>query len=120
MKPQNTKLYIALFPMWEEQLNDLKNVIDGFPLEEAIKWGAPCYMLNGKNVVGLTAFKNHCAAWFYKGAMIPGSEVILHNAQPGKTQMLRQLRFRESEKVNIPLFKNLVEQAIAVEIEQSR
>lgn len=28
-------------------------------LEEAIKWGAPCYLAEGRNIVGLTAFKTH-------------------------------------------------------------
>lgn len=29
--------------------------------EEGIKWGMPHFMLGGKNVVGLAAFKAHCA-----------------------------------------------------------
>ena len=30
-------------------------------LEEGIKWGMPTFMIGGKNVAGLAAFKAHCA-----------------------------------------------------------
>ena len=30
-------------------------------VEEGIKWGMPAFMLGGKNVAGLAAFKAHCA-----------------------------------------------------------
>jgi uncharacterized protein YdeI (YjbR/CyaY-like superfamily) len=117
---QNTQEYITLYPKWEKQLNDLKVVIEEFELDENIKWGAPCYTYKGKNVVGLAGFKNHCAAWFHKGALISGSEELLQNAQPGKTKLLRQLRFRESEHVNTQLFRNLVKEAIEIEKTQSK
>ncbi|MDT0687112.1 DUF1801 domain-containing protein [Autumnicola psychrophila] len=35
-----------------------------------MKWGAPVYTLEGKNVIGLAAFKNHCAMWFFNGASL--------------------------------------------------
>lgn len=30
-------------------------------IEEGIKWGMPAYMVRGKNVAGMAAFKAHCA-----------------------------------------------------------
>lgn len=34
-------------------------------VEEGIKWGMPAFMLGGKNVAGLAAFKAHCAVMIH-------------------------------------------------------
>lgn len=39
-------------------------------LQVAIKWGAPIYTFDGKNIVGLAAFKSHIALWFFQGALL--------------------------------------------------
>jgi uncharacterized protein YdhG (YjbR/CyaY superfamily) len=39
-------------------------------LEEAIAWNAPMFKLNGKNVIGLCAFKNHLT-------LSPQSEAVM-------------------------------------------
>ena len=41
-------------------------------LEEAIKWGMPSFLYQGKIVCGFAGFKAHCALWFWKGKAIVG------------------------------------------------
>ena len=46
---------------WAAELEILQTIISKTNLVETIKWGAPVYTLNGKNIVGITGFKNHFA-----------------------------------------------------------
>jgi hypothetical protein len=57
-------------------LRQLRKVIhDGAPgLEEAIKWGMPSFVYQGKIVCGIAGFKAHCALWFWKGKSIVGKK----------------------------------------------
>lgn len=107
--------YIKMFPKWKEQLESAYFVIREFPLEEHIKWGAPCFKYKETNLVGLAGFKNHCAVWFHKGSLLSDPNEVLVNAQPGKTKLLRQLRFRESESVSQDILKQLIAEAIELE-----
>jgi hypothetical protein len=43
-------------------------------LEEAIKWGMPSFLYEGKIVCGFAGFKAHCALWFWKGEAILGKK----------------------------------------------
>lgn len=92
-KVQTVAEYIDLNPGWASSLQLLRNLILQAGYEESIKWGAPSYAINGKNVVGLGAFKKHLAIWFHQGALLNDPEHILINAQENKTKALRQWRF---------------------------
>ncbi|MEP6940840.1 MAG: YdeI/OmpD-associated family protein [Rudaea sp.] len=36
-------------------------------LDEAIKWGMPAFLHEGRILCGMAAFKQHCALWFWRG-----------------------------------------------------
>ena len=82
--------YIAHHPEWETELKRLKAVLESTALHADIKWGAPCYTSNGKNVVGLMAFKSYFGLWFHQGVSLKDDAKVLINAQEGKTKALRQ------------------------------
>jgi len=113
-KPTTTRAYIQTHPKWAVQLTAVAGLLESMPLEATIKWGAPCYTYHHKNVVGLVGFKNHCAIWFHQGALMDDPHQLLINAQPGKTQMMRQVRFRESEIPNLTILKTYMENALAL------
>ena len=46
---------------WGAVLKALRELIRGSELEEESKWGVPCYTLNGKNVLLLSAFNDYWA-----------------------------------------------------------
>ena len=100
---------------WKEQLQQLRELLLSTELEETIKWGAPTYVLNNKNVVGLGSFKNHCALWFFNGALLQQNTKLLVNAQEEKTKALRQIRFKENDQLQLSVLKKYVEEAIQLQ-----
>lgn len=91
-------------------LNELRKCILECGLKEEIKWGSPVYTHHG-NVVGFSAFKNHCGLWFFEGATLKDVSKVLLNAQEGKTTAMRQWRFVEEDSVDKKLVKSCVSEA---------
>ena len=107
--------YAEKHQKWKEQLQQLRELLLSTELEETIKWGAPTYVLNNKNVVGLGAFKNHCALWFFNGALLQQNTKLLVNAQEEKTKALRQIRFKENDQLQLSVLKKYIEEAIELQ-----
>lgn len=87
-------------PQHSESLLLLREILLAGGLQETLKWGAPMFTHNGKNVVGLGAFKSYVALWFLQGALLNDDLGVLINAQEGKTKMNRQWRFISAEAVS--------------------
>lgn len=104
--------YILKKEKWEKELQLLRNIFSELPLEETIKWGAPVYVFQGKNVVGLAAFKNYCGLWFFQGALLKDKHNVFINAQEGKTKAMLQWRFYSLEEINTDIIKEYVLEAI--------
>ncbi|WP_324721321.1 YdeI/OmpD-associated family protein [Salinimicrobium sp. HB62] len=112
MAIQSAEEYIAAHPGWEEELTKLREMILGTDVEETIKWGAPVYTVGGKNVLSIAAFKNHCAMWFYNGALLRENTALLENAQESKTKALRQIRFEKGEDIPVEQLRKYVLEAV--------
>lgn len=110
--PKDASEYIEGQPGWKEQLQTLRRLLTSYPFEETIKWGIPIYTLNNKNLIGLAAFKNHLALWFYQGAMLEKNTELLYNAGENKTKALRQIRFNERSEIDPGVIKKHVEETI--------
>ena len=78
-----------------------------------MKWGAPCYTLDGKLVVGVAGFKAHFALWFHQGALLEDRKGVLVNAQAGKTRALRQWRFTDAGEIKPRIITSYIREAIA-------
>lgn len=104
--------YIQEKMKWTQELTLLRSVLLELPLEESIKWGAPVYAHKGKNIVGLSAFKNHFGLWFFQGVFLADEAKVLENAQEGKTQAMRQWRFYIIEDIQPDLVKQYALEAI--------
>ena len=98
----------------------LRDLLKWSELTETIKWGAPCYSLNGKNVVGLGVFKEHVAIWFFQGALLKDEGNVLINAQSDKTKALRQWRFVNAEDLDEELIIAYINEAIENERQNRR
>jgi uncharacterized protein YdeI (YjbR/CyaY-like superfamily) len=67
-------------------------------VEEGIKWGMPHFMVSGKNVAGMAAFKAHCAFIVHGegrqggGAMGTYGKIAAIEDLPGETELLARLR----------------------------
>lgn len=77
---------------WEPEFAALRAIISDCGLEETIKWGQPCFTLDGRNVVLIHGFKEYCALLFFKGAIMQDPKNILIQ-QTENVQAARQIRF---------------------------
>lgn len=101
---------------WSDQLIVLREILLESGLEEDVKWGWPCYTLNGKNVVMIHAFKEYCGLTFFKGVLMADPKKILV-AQSENVQGSRQIRFEKGEDISkrVKELKAYVKEAIRVE-----
>ena len=104
--------YIKKHDQWSEVFQAARKTLVASGLEETVKWGTPTYTLDGKNLIGIAGFKNHCALWFHNGAFLKDPDKRLVNAQEGKTKGLRQWRFESGEKLPVRALKAFIKQSI--------
>jgi uncharacterized protein YdeI (YjbR/CyaY-like superfamily) len=100
---------------WHEELVALRQIARGAGLREEIKWGAPCYTLDGKNVAMVFAFNESCGVSFFKGAALRDPDGVLELPGPNSREG-RVLRVRSPEEVRARAaqLRVLLEQAIAL------
>lgn len=107
--------YIDNEEKWGDELRQLRAILNSTELEETVKWGGPCYTFEGKNLVGLGAFKSHVALWFFQGALLADHDNVLVNAQDGKTKALRQWRMESKKEIKTRLIKAYIKEAILLQ-----
>ncbi|WP_319480652.1 DUF1801 domain-containing protein [uncultured Draconibacterium sp.] len=112
--------YILNTTSRQDILMILRDLLQSTELSETIKWGAPCYTVNGKNVIGLGVFKEHVAIWFFQGALLKDEEKVLFNAQNDKTKALRQWRFVTVDDIDAEKILAYANEAIANEKQNKR
>jgi uncharacterized protein YdeI (YjbR/CyaY-like superfamily) len=98
---------------WREEFEALREIILTLPLTEELKWGKPCYTLEGSNVLIIQGFKEYCALMFCKGALLKDTKGLL--IKPGEnTQAARQLRFTSAKEITklAPTIKSYIREAI--------
>jgi uncharacterized protein YdeI (YjbR/CyaY-like superfamily) len=100
---------------WRDEFETLRAIILDFPFVEELKWGQPCYTLEGKNVVLLHGFKEYCALMFFKGALLKDPRHVL--VAPGAHQSARQIRFTSVADISRlkSVLKAYIQEAIEVE-----
>ena len=101
---------------WQEEITELRTIVLGCGLTEALKWGCPCYLSEESNIVLIHVFKEYCALLFFKGALLKDSKGILVQ-QTKNVQAARQIRFTRLEEI-VKLKKDLkayIFEAIEVE-----
>ena len=102
---------------WKGAYAKLRTILLGCDgLTEELKWGCPCYTVNGKNVVLIHGFKEYCALLFHKGALLADREGILVQ-QTKNVQAGRQVRFASAKDVSrlASTLKAYVAEAVALE-----
>jgi uncharacterized protein YdeI (YjbR/CyaY-like superfamily) len=101
---------------WQGAYRLLRRIVLGCGLTEEVKWGCPCYTLDGHNIVLIHGFKEYCAFLFFKGALMKDPKGILIQ-QTENVQSARQIRFTSAEQIAgmEETIRNYVDAAIAVE-----
>lgn len=104
--------YIQKKKGWEKELIFLREIIGKTELVETIKWGSPVYTIEGKNVLGMAAFKSYVGLWFFQGVFLSDPHQLLVNAQDGVTKALRQIRFQSIEEMDASILLEYILEAI--------
>jgi uncharacterized protein YdeI (YjbR/CyaY-like superfamily) len=90
----------------------LRSLAKKTELEETLKWGAPVYTIDNKNVLGIMAFKEHFGLWFFNGVFLKDPMGVLENAQEGKTKAMRHWKFSNIEEIDEKAVIQYMEEAI--------
>ncbi|MGE8722957.1 YdeI/OmpD-associated family protein [Leptospira terpstrae] len=115
-KPKSADSFFKETKSWKKEFEILRSIALGSKLTEEIKWGQPCYTLNGQNIFLLHGFKEYCAILFFKGALLKDPKKILIQ-QTGNVQSARQIRFQNSSEITKlqSTLKSYIKEAIQVE-----
>ncbi len=104
--------YIEFHEKFSKALETLRRLMLETEMTETLKWGIPTYTVNGKNVCGIGAFKNHFGIWFFNGVFLKDEHRLLRNAQEGKTRAMRQMIFESEREIREDLVKLYIREAI--------
>jgi uncharacterized protein YdeI (YjbR/CyaY-like superfamily) len=107
---------ISQLTKWQAETKALRKIALETGLTEELKWGQPCYTLDGKNVFLIHSFKNYFAILFMKGVLMKDPKKILVQATEN-VQSARQIRFTTlaEVKTSAAVIKKYLNEAIAVE-----
>lgn len=76
---------------WDRGLRQLRKICLDTGLVETVKWGHPCYMHSGRNIVILGAFRGDFRISFFDAALMKDPDGILEKQGPntGHPDMIR-------------------------------
>jgi uncharacterized protein YdeI (YjbR/CyaY-like superfamily) len=101
---------------WQKEIGQLRIIVLDCGLAEELKWGCPCYVFEGRNIVLIHVFKDYCAILFFKGALMNDPEGILIQ-QTKNVQSARQIRFTDDKQIvkMAPVIKSYIYEAVEIE-----
>jgi uncharacterized protein YdeI (YjbR/CyaY-like superfamily) len=108
--------YFQKAKTWQAEIETLRDIALDSGLDEELKWGCPCYTLEGSNIVLIHVFKEYCALLFFKGALLKDEKGLLVQ-QTANVQAARQLRFTGVQEIvkKKSVIKAYIREAIQVE-----
>ena len=103
---------------WQDEMKLLRSILANCSeeLKEEIKWGKPCYTINGANTALIHQFKDYCAVLFSKGSLMKDPASVLIQ-QTDNVQAGRQMRFTSADEIKSleNTIKEYVNEAIEIE-----
>jgi uncharacterized protein YdeI (YjbR/CyaY-like superfamily) len=108
--------FIGREARWRTAFERLRAIVLACGLDEELKWGKPCYAVDGRNVCIIHGFKDYCALLFVKGALLADPAGVLIQQTPD-VQSARQIRFTSADEVaqQANVVTDYVQRAIEVE-----
>lgn len=110
--------YLACSEQWPAEARALREVLLGCGLAEAVKWGKPCYLHQGRNIALIQEFKDFLALMFFKGALLDDPDGVLE-AQGPNSRSARRMCFTSVDDVTRSAGTIQAYVAAAVELEES-
>ena len=108
--------YISRSDGWPDEMAALRTILLAAGLDEAIKWGKPCYGHDGDNIAIMQEMKGFLALMFFKGALLDDPDGALESQGPN-SRSARRICFTSVDDVvrRADTVSGLVVQAIDVE-----
>jgi uncharacterized protein YdeI (YjbR/CyaY-like superfamily) len=108
--------YFSKAEKWQEEIEQLREIVLDCGLTEELKWGCPCYTFEKSNIVLIHVFKEYCALLFFKGALLNDPNGILIQ-QTENVQAARQIRFTNLKEIvkQKKILKTYIYEAIEIE-----
>lgn len=107
--------FLSRSKRWQAELEALRMISLDCQLTEELKWGKPCYVHQGSNIIILQGFKDFCALLFTAGALVKDPEGLLQ--LPGEnTQAARRMTFTSVAQITEieDIIKSYIKDAMAV------
>jgi len=82
---------------WTAGLRDLRRICLNSGLVETVKWGHPCYVHGGRNIVVLGALRGHYHVGFFNAALMRDPDGVLEKPGPN-TPHPNTIRFANNTK----------------------
>jgi uncharacterized protein YdeI (YjbR/CyaY-like superfamily) len=100
---------------WRSELDALRQIALASGLTEEVKWGAPVYTHEGRNVLSVSALKDFALMGFFKGALMSDPHSIL--SRQGSIQAGRIVKFTSADEVHerSDVLANYIQEAIVIE-----
>jgi hypothetical protein len=111
---QKIDAYLSKLPDWQQNHLALfrKLIHEVAPdIEEDWKWNVPFFMLDGKMLFAMSAFKAHTKYNFIlNGAFLQDTDSLFNNGRD--SQQSRSIDLREDEMIDEAKLKNLIKQSV--------
>ena len=91
--------YLAASDRWPSEIRALRPLLLDCGLTEEIKWGKPCYSLDGANIVLVQEFSDHLALMFFKGVLLADPDGVLRDQGPN-SHAAKRITFRSTAEVD--------------------
>lgn len=90
--------YIGRSDKWPAEMTALRPILLDAGLDEAIKWGKPCFSHDGANIVIMQEMKNFLSLMFFKGALLADPAGVLVEQGPN-SRSARRIEFTSVDDV---------------------
>jgi len=108
--------YIARSTKWPEEMTELRSILLGCGLDEAIKWGKPCFGQNDKNIAIMQEMNGFLSLMFFKGALMEDPAGLLRSQGENSRSALRlELTSVEQVREQADIIRDYVADAVAIE-----
>lgn len=116
MPNPDVDVYIGRSERWAAEMTELRPILLGCDLDEAIKWAKPCYSHQGTNIAIVQEMKDFLALMFFKGALLDDPDGVLEEQGPN-SRSARRVTFTSVDDVQrlAEAVRSLVERAVEVE-----
>ncbi len=109
--------YLAATDQWRDETVTLRAILNGTSLDEAIKWGKPCYSHGGANIAIVQPFKRFVAVLFTKGALLDDPSGLLREQGPN-TRSAKRLEFTSVAEIEASADDIRAIAASAIDVEE--